>query len=50
MTYTMGNCIVVEDVNGNKQLLKKTYEAKIDAVAALMDAFIAYKLNKESFG
>ena len=49
MTYTMGNCIVVEDVNGNKQLLKKTYEAKIDAVAALLDAFVAYKLNKESF-
>ena len=49
MTYTMGNCIVIEDTNGNKKLLKKKYEAKIDAVAALMDAFVAYKLNKESF-
>lgn len=48
-SYTMGNCIVMEDTNGNKKLMKKTYEAKIDAVAALMDAFVAYKLNKESF-
>ena len=49
MTFTMGNCIVMEDTNGNRKLLKKRYEAKIDAVAALMDAFIAYKLNKEAF-
>lgn len=49
MTFTMGNCITIEDTNGNRKLLKKRYEAKIDAVAALMDAFVAYKLNKESF-
>lgn len=49
MTFTMGNCIVMEDTNGNRKLLKKRYEAKIDAVAALMDAFVAYKLNKEAF-
>ena len=49
MTFTMGNCITIEDNNGNRKLLKKRYEAKIDAVAALMDAFIAYKLNKEAF-
>lgn len=49
MTFTMGNCIVIEDTNGNRKLLKKHYEAKIDAVAALMDAFVAYKLNKEAF-
>ena len=49
MSFTMGNCITIEDTNGNRKLLKKRYEAKIDAVAALMDAFIAWKLNKESF-
>ena len=49
MTFTMGNCIVIEDTNGNRKLLKKRYEAKIDAVAALLDAFVAYKLNKEAF-
>lgn len=49
MTFTMGNCIVMEDTNGNRKLLKRRYEAKIDAVAALMDAFVAYKLNKEAF-
>lgn len=49
MTFTMGNCIVMEDTNGNRKLLKKRYEAKIDAVAALMDAFVAYKLNKDAF-
>lgn len=49
MSFTMGNCITMEDTNGNRKLLKKRYEAKIDAVAALMDAFIAWKLNKESF-
>lgn len=49
MKFTMGNCITVEDTNGNKKLLKKNYDAKIDAVAAMMDAFIAYKLNKDSF-
>lgn len=49
MTFTMGNCIAMEDTNGNRKLLKKRYEAKIDAVAAMMDAFIAFKLNRESF-
>lgn len=49
MTFTMGNCITMEDTNGNRKLLKKRYEAKIDAVAAMMDAFIAYKLNREAF-
>lgn len=49
MSFTMGNCITIEDTNGNKKLLKKRYEAKIDAVAALLDAFVAWKLNKEAF-
>lgn len=49
MTFTMGNCIVMEDTNGNRKLLKKRYEAKIDAVAAMMDAFVAFKLNREMF-
>lgn len=49
MTFAMGNCIVMEDTNGNRKLLKKRYEAKIDAVAALLDAFVAYKLNREAF-
>ena len=49
MTFTMGNCITLEDTNGNRKLLKNRYDAKIDAVAAMMDAFIAYKLNRESF-
>lgn len=49
MKFTMGNCITIEDTNGNRKLLKRRYEAKIDAVAALMDAFIAYKLNKDAF-
>lgn len=49
MTYAMGNCIVSEDTNGNRKLMKKRYDAKIDPVAAAMDAFVAYKLNKEAF-
>lgn len=49
MSFAMGNCITMEDTNGNRKLLKKRYEAKIDAVAAMMDAFVAYKLNKEAF-
>ncbi len=49
MTYTMGNSVVIEDTNGNKKLLKKSYDAKIDAVAAMMDAFVSYKLNKDAF-
>lgn len=49
MTFAMGNCIVMEDTNGNRKLMKKRYDAKIDAVAAMMDAFIAFKLNREAF-
>ena len=49
MTYTMGNCIVIEDTNGNKKLMKKRYDQKIDAVAAMMDAYVAWKLNREAF-
>ena len=49
MTFTMGNCITLEDTNGNRKLLKNRYDAKIDAVAAMMDAFVAYKLNREAF-
>lgn len=49
MQYTMGNCIVMEDTNGNRKLLKRRYEAKIDCVSAMMDAFVAYKLNREAF-
>ena len=49
MTFAMGNCITLEDTNGNRKLLKKRYEQKIDAVAAMMDAYVAYKLNKEAF-
>ena len=49
MTFAMGNCIVMEDTNGNRKLMKKRYDAKIDAVAAMMDGFVAYKLNKDAF-
>lgn len=49
MTFAMGNCITLEDTNGNRKLLKKRYEQKIDAVAAMMDAYIAYKANKDAF-
>ena len=49
MTFAMGNSITLEDTNGNRKLYKKRHEAKIDNVAALMDAFIAYKQNKEAF-
>ena len=49
MAFTMGNCITLEDTNGNKKLLKKRYEHKIDNVAAMLDAYVAYKLNKEAF-
>lgn len=49
MTFAMGNCITMEDTNGNRKLLKKRYEQKIDAVAAMMDAFIAYKQNRDAF-
>ena len=49
MQYCMGNCITVEDTNGNRKLLKKRYENKIDCVAALLDAYVAYKHNREEF-
>lgn len=50
MSFAMGNCITIEDTNGNRKLLKKRYEAKIDNVAAMMDAFVAYKVHKDAFG
>lgn len=50
MTFAMGNAITLEDTNGNRKLLKKRMEAKIDNVAAMMDAYVAWKLNKEAFG
>jgi len=49
MEFAMGNCITIEDTNGNRKLLKKRHDRKIDAVAAMMDAYIAYKLNKDAF-
>lgn len=49
MSFAMGNAITIEDTNGNRKLLKKRYEAKIDPVAATLDAFVAWKLNKEAF-
>ena len=49
MTFTMGNCITIEDTNGNRKLYKQRYEQKIDAVAAMMDAYVAYKINREAF-
>lgn len=49
MTFAMGNCIALEDTNGNRKLLKKRYEQKIDAVAAMLDGYVAYKVNREAF-
>ena len=49
MTFAMGNCITLEDTNGNRKLLKKRYDQKIDAVSAMMDAYVAYKVNKDAF-
>jgi phage terminase large subunit-like protein len=49
MSFAMGNCITIEDTNGNRKLYKKRREQKIDAVAAMMDAFVAYKNNREAF-
>lgn len=49
MSFAMGNCITLEDTNGNRKLLKKRYEQKIDNVAAMLDAYIAYKLNRDAF-
>ena len=49
MEYAMGNAMTVEDTNGNRKLLKKRYDQKIDPVASMMDAFIAFKHNREAF-
>lgn len=49
MSYAMGNCITMEDTNGNRKLLKKRYDQKIDAVSAMLDAYVAYKINREAF-
>lgn len=49
MSFAMGNCITLEDTNGNRKLFKKRYEQKIDAVAAMMDAYVSYKLNRDVF-
>ena len=49
MTFAMGNCITIEDTNGNRKLLKRRYEAKIDPVASMMDGFISWKVNKDAF-
>ena len=49
MSFTMGNCITIEDTNGNRKLYKQRHEQKIDAVAAMMDAYVAYKINREAF-
>lgn len=49
MCFTMGNCITIEDTNGNRKLLKRRYEHKIDSVAAMMDAYVAFKINREAF-
>jgi len=49
MCFAMGNCITLEDTNGNRKLYKRRHEQKIDAVAAMMDAYVAYKLNKDAF-
>ena len=49
MSFTMGNCITLQDTNGNRKLLKKRYDQKIDNVSAMMDAFVALKENRELF-
>ena len=49
MTFAMGNCITLEDTNGNRKLFKKRYDAKIDPVASLMDAYVAFKVNRDAF-
>ena len=49
MQFAMGNCIILEDTNGMRKLSKKRYEQKIDAVSAMMDAYVAFKLNKDAF-
>mgnify|MGYP000400470098 FL=1 len=49
ITFSMGNCITMEDTNGNRKLLKKRSDQKIDAVAAMMDAYVAWKQNRDAF-
>jgi len=49
MTFAMGNAITLEDTNGGRKLLKKRYDRKVDPVSAMMDAYVAYKLNKTAF-
>ena len=49
MSFTMGNAITMEDTNGNRKLMKKRSDQKVDNVAALIDAYVAYKANKDSF-
>jgi phage terminase large subunit-like protein len=49
MVFAMGNCIALEDTNGNRKLWKKRREQKIDAVAAMLDAYVAYQLNRDAF-
>lgn len=49
MSFAMGNCVVIVDNNGNRKLMKKRYEQKIDSVSALMDSYVAFKINRESF-
>ena len=49
MQFAMGNCITLEDTNGNRKLLKQRYDQKIDAVAAMMDAYVSYKVNRDAF-
>ena len=49
MAFTMGHCMAAQDTNGNRKLMKRRHEEKIDAVAAMMDAYVAYKLNREAF-
>lgn len=49
MQFTMGNCVVIEDTNGNRKLLKIRYDQKIDAVAAMLDAYVAWKMHRDAF-
>ena len=49
ITFTMGNCVTLEDTNGNRKLYKKRSDQKIDAVAAMMDAYVAYKVNRDLY-
>lgn len=49
MVFAMGNCITLEDINGQRMLMKQRKDQKIDSVSAMMDAYIAFKLNKDEF-